>query len=657
LVLLQDCPQKKIEQTLKELPKDLDETYTRMLKNIARTPSSDDVIRLLQCLSVAIRPLRIEELAEVLALDFDGPEGAPPELKDHRRLKDWQRDVVSICSSLIILVDNDHSGVIQFSHFTVKEFLTSHRLSTYNDISRFHIKDEPAHTTLAQACLGTLLRLDGTLNNDQVYDRFPLARYASEKWVEHAQSGMVSSRIEDGMRRLFDSDQPYFAAWVQLYHFDEYWDGFGSPSTHRGSALYYASLYGFRDLATHIITKHPEQVNDGSGFNHSPLVAALYKRHFDVADVLHQHGAAVDIRRRGRTPLNVATLDGHVDLVRWLLGHGADAESLNDNQETLIIVAAANGHLEIAQALLEHGIRINATSNDGSTALSLALQHGHVNVMGLLLQHGADTEARDRESRTPLHLASSQRKTEATRLLLDNAANIEAKDWGEMTPLHLASDHMTANDEVVRLLLDRGANPNAQDHQGMTPLHIASSNGRTETMRLLLDRGADADAQDKKGTTPLHLAFENWKVHGLRLLLDRGANIEAQDESGKTPLHLASSTRGTEAMRLLLDCGANVNAQDKNGETPLHLTSAWNVESARLLLDRGANVNAQDNNGRTRLHCAWHTSTETEYVRLLLNRGARVDVKDNYGITPVMWAVGSPVAQMLREAARCESAD
>ena len=172
--MLRHCPQKKVKQTLKELPISLDETYARMLKTIAQTASSDDVIRLLQCLSVAIRPLRVEELAEVLALDFDGPEGAPPELNDHRPLKDRKRDAVSICSSLIILVGNDDSGVIQFSHLSVKEFLTSPRLSTFNDISRFPIKEEAAHTTLAQACLGSLLHLDGSSE---------LKGYASQHWV------------------------------------------------------------------------------------------------------------------------------------------------------------------------------------------------------------------------------------------------------------------------------------------------------------------------------------------------------------------------------------------------------------------------------------------------------------------------------------------
>ena len=107
-----------------------------------------------------------------------------------------------------MVVGSGQSRVIQFSHFSVKEFLTSRRLADFHEMD--YIGDELAHTTLAQACLGTLLRLDGSLSNLQVDHRFPFARYASQHWVEHAQFGKVSSQIEDGMRHLFDSTNPYF---------------------------------------------------------------------------------------------------------------------------------------------------------------------------------------------------------------------------------------------------------------------------------------------------------------------------------------------------------------------------------------------------------------------------------------------------------------
>ncbi|KAH9166811.1 hypothetical protein EDB89DRAFT_2101116, partial [Lactarius sanguifluus] len=327
LEVLQHCFPQSIRRTLNELPKSLDETYERVLKEIGMA-NRDHAHRLLQCLTAAARPLRVEELAEILALDFDGAEGAIPKLKEDWRWEDRQRAVLSTCSSLITQVDDGGSQVVQFSHFSVKEFLTSDRLATSKgDASYFHIIPEHAHTTLAQACMGTLLQLDGNADDNLVKDRFPLAGYASRHWVEHAQFGKVSSRIEDGMRRLFDSAKPHFAAWLELRDIDHRWRIFGDTPKDRGSPLYYASLCGFRDLAAHIIVEHPEQVNARGGQNHSPLAAALHKRHFKVAELLHRHGAAVDVTDDldNRTPLFAASIDGFIDVTRWLLDHDADA--------------------------------------------------------------------------------------------------------------------------------------------------------------------------------------------------------------------------------------------------------------------------------------------------------------------------------------------
>jgi hypothetical protein len=67
---LQDCLPLSIRRVLEELPESLDETYERILREI-RKPSQGHARRLLHCLAAAVRPLRVEELAEVLAIDFD----------------------------------------------------------------------------------------------------------------------------------------------------------------------------------------------------------------------------------------------------------------------------------------------------------------------------------------------------------------------------------------------------------------------------------------------------------------------------------------------------------------------------------------------------------------------------------------------------------
>ncbi|KAI9443989.1 hypothetical protein H4582DRAFT_1872066, partial [Lactarius indigo] len=162
LETLRNCLPQNVRSVLKELPKSLDETYERMLKEIGKT-NPRQAHRLLQCLTVATRPLRVEELAEVLALDFDGAKDGIPALNKDWRWDDGQQGVLSTCSGLIVIVDgiDEDFGsrsrghrVVQFAHFSVKEFLTSDRLANLEaDISLFHIRLEPAHVVIAQACL------------------------------------------------------------------------------------------------------------------------------------------------------------------------------------------------------------------------------------------------------------------------------------------------------------------------------------------------------------------------------------------------------------------------------------------------------------------------------------------------------------------------
>ncbi|KAH9169142.1 hypothetical protein EDB89DRAFT_1816720, partial [Lactarius sanguifluus] len=154
LELLRHCLAPSLRRQLNELPKSLDETYERVLKEIESTNQGRHARRLLQCLAVAMRPLRVEELAEVLAFDLDAMKAEIPTFHAEWRWEDQEQAVLSACSSLIAIVGGNDSRVVQFSHFSVKEFLTSDRLATASgDVSQYHIDPEPAHLILAQACL------------------------------------------------------------------------------------------------------------------------------------------------------------------------------------------------------------------------------------------------------------------------------------------------------------------------------------------------------------------------------------------------------------------------------------------------------------------------------------------------------------------------
>ena len=174
---LRHCLPPSVRRTLRELPESLDETYERILKEIKR-PNRGHARRVLQCLIVAIRPLCVAELSEVLAVDFDDVEGIP-KLNLDWRWEDQEQALLIACSSLIAIVEAGDSRVVQFSHFSVKEFLTSTRTATASGAaSDYHIDLSPAHTTMAQACLGMLLQphddIDG--RTPKVH---PLALYAA----------------------------------------------------------------------------------------------------------------------------------------------------------------------------------------------------------------------------------------------------------------------------------------------------------------------------------------------------------------------------------------------------------------------------------------------------------------------------------------------
>ena len=456
---LQHCIPPNLRRYLNELPETLDETYDRILKGINKA-QRDNAHRLLQCLTVAVRPLLVEELAELLAFDFQATSsGGIPTLKEDWRWDNKEEAVLSTCSSLLTIVPRDDSRVVQFSHFSVKEYLTSPRLarSPHGEISQFRIDLEPAHTTMAQACLATLLKHTGNSN----VELSPLVKYAAEHWVDHAQFPNVAPHVWDGTYDLFDSSRPHFAAWLRMHDMDEQWDNFSSYSRDDiGSPLYYAAFCGFYDLAEHLTMKHPEQVNARGGHNVYPLQAALYKRHFHVANLLFRHGAMVDVRGAfENTPLCAASSNGQVDIMRWLLNHGAVTNARSIAPFTPLLYAANAMQLEAVQVLLEHNADINSQDNKGQTPLCwvLSTYYGSgkfVDLVWLLLEIGADPNICDNDDSTPLHHASSQGLLEAARLLLSYGAKVDEKDGEGKTPIQLA-----ASDEMVKLLLEHGAVP------------------------------------------------------------------------------------------------------------------------------------------------------------------------------------------------------
>ena len=212
---LRRCLASSIQNALNELPTTLDDTYERALQEIPKE-RWQHAHRLFQCLVVATRPLRVDELAEILAIKFDADSSLS--LMESWRPENPEEALLSTCSTLIAIAENEGSKIVQFSHFSVKEYLTSNRLETSSvgNICNYHIPLVAAHTILARACLAVLLQLDEKVDGERL-GTFPLASYAAQHWVTHAKFEGVALRIQDDMERLFDPRNPYLAAWDRIY--------------------------------------------------------------------------------------------------------------------------------------------------------------------------------------------------------------------------------------------------------------------------------------------------------------------------------------------------------------------------------------------------------------------------------------------------------
>ena len=542
LVEICGCVPARIRHALADLPETLDETYERTLREINKA-NWRFAHRLFQFAAVAVRPLRVEELAELLAFDFEA--GQIPKFHRDWRLEDPMHAVLATCPSFLAIVH----GVVQFSHFSVKEFLTSVRLAEANDIilRRYHISETPAHTLAARACLGYLLHLDEDVTSDSL-PKLPFAEYSAKYWVDHARLEDVSRNVEDGLKELFDTSKPHLAVclWIRdwkLMHRSK------RPSPPRGTPLHYIALWGLHSVVELLINEHSPNVNSQ-----------------DFTD--------------SATPLHVAASEGHLQIARRLLECDTDVNAQNEDKETPLHVALKRGHLEVARMLIERGADMSTPDKDSEIPLHLALRTGKLEVARMLLECGADASSQDRDGRTPLHmeleaavLGAAKLKTvelEVIRLLIERDTGVSARDKDGRTPLHLVSlgnwyprFGTFSHPEVARMLIEHGVDLSAQDNDGQTPLHLASQAAELEVARMLIEHGADASIQNKDGQTPLHLvSLVDWDPYPelARMLIEHGADVLAQDQDGRTPIDLASQARRLAKIDMFLAHGTDTSA-------------------------------------------------------------------------------------------------
>ena len=128
------------------------------------------------------------------------------------------------------------------------------------------------------------------------------------------------------------------------------------------------------------------------------MIERFLKKHADQINV--QDKAYIG---DGRTGLHQAAANGNIVVLKSLLSHGAQINSVNSIGETPLHFAARFGQLAALKILIAQGARLNEKSkHTKATPLLVAAESGHEAIIRELLDAGAKRNVRDIFGKTAL---------------------------------------------------------------------------------------------------------------------------------------------------------------------------------------------------------------------------------------------------------------
>ncbi|MCF6776219.1 ankyrin repeat domain-containing protein [Thiotrichales bacterium 19X7-9] len=361
-------------------------------------------------------------------------------------------------------------------------------------------------------------------------------------------------------------------------------------------------------------------------------------------------GQSVNFNINGQTPLHLAAMFNQLEIINYLLDHGADINARDRYGNTALFYAVLNGHLSIVEQLLWRGAEANTINQDGDTPLHEASEESEYIIIEALLKYGADISIKNAEGHTAdqltdyfdirqdeinseLLVAAESGQTDKVEYLIANKADVDAEDNYAQTALHWAcyNGHL----EVVKILLACGANVNSVDINNNTPLHCAVKN--EDIIELLLQYGADISIKNAEGHTAdqltdyfdirqdeinseLLIAAESGQTDKVEYLIANKADVDVEDNYAQTALHWACYNGHLEVVKILLACGADVNSVDINNNTPLHCAVInGHKEIVQLLLSKNAMINIANGDEKIPLSIAIEEGFD-EIAGLISNR-------------------------------------
>ncbi|KZP07449.1 hypothetical protein FIBSPDRAFT_998150, partial [Athelia psychrophila] len=349
---------RSVDDQLKAVPKGLDAAYERLLLS-SRNPGH--LKQLLIWLAFSQHDLRVEELADVIAVDFsiDLP-SFDPRLRFFRAT-----DVLEMCCGFV--TENADTGFITLDQ-SVKEYLVSERIKG-GRASYFSFDERFAQTVIAKTCLAYVLH-PGTFPpmDESVTQAFPLAAYAARHWIIHMRLGIANdgsiSRLTDRLSSLEDNA---LINCIRLPDPDQHPSNCDKITY--GSALQ-AAAYGGEVTIVGLLLRKGANVHAQGGVYGNALQAASFMGHVEVVQLLLDRGADVNVQGgQFGNALKAASYAGHESIVRLLLERGANVNAVGEPYDTALAAACVGCHTKVIQWLVLKGADMQ---EQGTRALRIA---------------------------------------------------------------------------------------------------------------------------------------------------------------------------------------------------------------------------------------------------------------------------------------------
>jgi ankyrin repeat protein len=519
-----------LNKALASLPKTLHETYSRIVTAIPDEHKAY-AVRILQFLTFSERPLSIEETVDAVTVNIE----AKPHFDPDNRMPE-PREISRYCSSLVAVVSTKSGDVLQLSHFSVKEYLTSHRLDSAiaREFDTFR-----ASASIARVCLAYLLQFRQDINPDKVVQLFPLAEYSAKYWMSFTAVAERNKEDLTGLvERFFTLQGAPYQVCYSLYRPDQPWKNseYIKLSDRPASPLYYAAFGGLQ-----------------------ATVQMLLDRNVDVNMQGGDYGNA----------LQAASAQGHEQVVKMLLDSNTDVNMSGGYYGNALQAASAQGHEQVVKMLLDSTADMNAQGGRYSNALHAASAAGHCTIVQLLLENGADVNRQGELYNIALNAAAAESHTAVVKVLLRNGAVLSRYDIQGKSVLHHVTNRAHCDPSLVEFLLSQGAATDAADIENMTPLHYSVKFGHKSVAGLLLDKGAPIDSSVHRKTWDQTAAKTDATCP---VFLSEPTTTMSGTSAGLTSLHFAALAGNTDMVKFLLERGADPNALSEYNETPLHLT-------------------------------------------------------------------------------------